>query len=157
MSSGETKRPSSGGERQQKYKEKNKSAVELNQLKQNIKRNKLKETDPEKAEQVRLANNKRKADQRKREKERNKENCNISAAENSESDTPTKSKTRKQEQTGARTSGSDLSDVTLASDDGQFAVPTPSRQYILGLQQREKKTKKKILTKLKRLRKKMSL
>ena len=71
MSSGETKRPSSGVERQQKYTEKNKSAVELNQLKQNIKRNKLKETDPEKAEQVRLANNKRKADQRKREKERN--------------------------------------------------------------------------------------
>ena len=46
-------------------KEKNISAVELNQLKQNSKRAKLKETDPEKAETVRLENNKRKAAQRK--------------------------------------------------------------------------------------------
>ena len=53
MSSGEAKRPTSGSERQQKYKEK-KSAFELNQLKQNIKRAKLKETDLEKAETVRL-------------------------------------------------------------------------------------------------------
>ena len=60
MSSGETKRPNSGGERQQKYTEKNKTAVEINQLKQNLKRAKLKETDPEKAETVRLENKKRK-------------------------------------------------------------------------------------------------
>ena len=113
MSSGEKKRPNSGSDRQQKYKEKNKTAVEINQLKQNLKRAKLKETDPEKAETVRLENNKRKAAQRKREKERNKENCNISAAENSDSDIASKSKSRKQEKTGARTSGSDLSDVTL--------------------------------------------
>ena len=38
MSSGETKQPISGGEKQQKYKERNESAVELNRLKQNIKR-----------------------------------------------------------------------------------------------------------------------
>ena len=82
-----------------------------------------------------MENNKRKAAQRKREKEKNKENCNISAADNSESDTPSKS--RKREKTGAMTSGSELSDVVLASDDGHFAVPTPNRQYILGLQQRE--------------------
>ena len=83
-----------------KYKEKNKSAVQLNQLKQNIKRDKRKETDPEKAEKVRLENNKRKAAQRKREKEINKEN--ISAAENSDSDMASKAKSRKQEKTGAR-------------------------------------------------------
>jgi hypothetical protein len=136
MSSGETKRPNSGSERQQKYKEKNKSTVELNQLKQNIKRAKLKETDPEKAEKVRLENNKRKAAQRKREKEGNKENINISASENSDSDIASKPKSRKHEKTRERTSGSDLSDVTLASDDGHFAVPTPSRQYILGVQPR---------------------
>ena len=150
ISSGETKRPSSGGDRQQKYKEKNKSAVELNQVKQNIKRAKLKETYPEKAETVRLENNKRKAAQRKREKEKNKENCNISAADNSESDRPSKSKSRKQEKTGARTSGNDLSDVALASDDGHFAVPTPSRQYILGLQQR-KQNKKEHIDKMKQV------
>ena len=66
MSSGEAKQPISGGERQQKYKEKNKSAVQLNQLKKNIIRAKLKETDPEKAEKVRLENNKNKAAQRER-------------------------------------------------------------------------------------------
>ena len=144
MSSGETKRPNSGGDRQQKYKEKNKTAVEINQLKQNIKRAKLKETDPDKAETVRLENNKRKAVQRKREKKRKKENCNISAAENNDSDTALKSKSRKQEKNGARASGSNLSDVTLASDDGIFAVPTPSRQYILGVQLRGKNKKENI-------------
>ena len=97
MSSGEAKQPISGVERQQKYKKKNKSAVQINQLKQNIKRAKLKETDPEKAEKVRLENNKRKAAQRKREKEINKEN--ISAAENSDSDMASKAKSRKQEKT----------------------------------------------------------
>ena len=47
MSSGETKQPSSGGDRQQKYKEHNGLAVHLNQLKQNIRRAELNETFPE--------------------------------------------------------------------------------------------------------------
>ena len=50
------------------YKEKNPKKVELNELKQNIRRNKLKENDPEYAEVVREAARKRKAAERARKK-----------------------------------------------------------------------------------------
>ena len=48
------------------YKEKNPKKVELNELKQNIRRNELKDNDPDYAEAVREAARKRKAAERAR-------------------------------------------------------------------------------------------
>ena len=112
----------SGRERQQKYKENNKKAVELNTMKQNFARSKLKDNDPEKSNKLREEARKRKAAQRSRDKEKKK------SSENSDSDVAvTKAKS-------GRTYGGDLSDVTLASVDGQFLVPpTPSREYLAGI------------------------
>ena len=50
---------------------------------------------------------------------------------------------RKELVNGDSESGSDLSDVTLASDDAQFAVPSISRQSIVGLKRRKKLVKEK--------------
>ena len=50
--------------KQQRYWENNPKNVEFSQLKQNVKRQNLKETDPEKADLVREANRKRKAAER---------------------------------------------------------------------------------------------
>ena len=54
--------------KQQRYRENNPKNVEFSQLKQNVKRQNLKETDPEKADLVREANRKRKAAERARKK-----------------------------------------------------------------------------------------
>ena len=80
--------PLSNAERQKKFKENNPKKVELNQLKQNIRRQNLK-YDDDKAAAAREAGKKRKAEYRARKKalDENKEN------------------------------NMDLSDVTLASDD----------------------------------------
>lgn len=122
----------SGSERQQKYKENNKKAVELNTRKQNFARSKLKDNDPEKANKLREEARKRKAAQRSRDKE------NKKSSENSDSDVATKAKS------GRTSGGGDLSDVTLASDDGQFLVPpTPSRQYLAGIRIRKHNQKEK--------------
>ena len=136
-----------GAERQKKYKENNQKKVELNQLKQNIRRQNLK-YDADKAAEAREAGKKRKAEYRARKKalDENKEN------------------------------NMDLSDVTLASDDtdtnqndtsnasdhnSSFKTPkrrrdissdssflssnekaTPSRQHAIGQQIRKKNYKK---------------
>jgi hypothetical protein len=135
-----------GAERQKKYKENNQKKVELNQLKQNIRRQNLK-YDADKAAEAREAGKKRKAEYRARKKalDENKEN------------------------------NMDLSDVTLASDDtdtnqndtsnasdhnSSFKTPkrrrdissdssflssnekaTPSRQHAIGQQIRKKNYK----------------
>ena len=54
--------------KQQRYRENNPKNVEFSQLKQNVKRQNLKETDPEKADLVREANRKRKAAERARKR-----------------------------------------------------------------------------------------
>ena len=54
--------------KQQRYRENNPKNVEFSQLKQNVKRQNLKETDPEKADLVREAHRKRKAADRARKK-----------------------------------------------------------------------------------------
>ena len=69
MSTKENRPPLSGAERQKNYKNKNPKKVELNQLRQNYSRLKLKEIDPKKAEIVREGNRKRQAERRKRQKE----------------------------------------------------------------------------------------
>ena len=51
-------------ERQQKCRDKNPKKAALSQLKQNIKRQNMKDTDPEKANKIKEANRKRKAAQR---------------------------------------------------------------------------------------------
>ena len=76
MSSDHSKNTLSGSERQQKYKENNKKAVELNTIKQNFARSKLKENDPEKANKLREETRKRKAAQRTRDKENKKNSEN---------------------------------------------------------------------------------
>ena len=132
MSESSKKVPLSGSERQRKYKENNKLKVELNELKQSIARSKLKETDPDKAQKVKENNRKRKAEQRRRQKE-------LTTSETSESDNTTPcddfSMRRRRFVSG------DSSVVTLANDDGTFAKPSPSRQYLEGVKQRKRNRK----------------
>ena len=86
----DNRKVATGAERQLKYKENNEAKVKLNQLKQNIARATLKESNPSKAEAVREANKRRKAAQRRKKKElkENKENetssPNINNSKNDE-------------------------------------------------------------------------
>ena len=69
--------------KQQRYRENNPKNVEFSQLKQNVKRQNLKETDPEKADLVREVNRKRKAAERARKKA-TKENIDPIDSESSD-------------------------------------------------------------------------
>jgi hypothetical protein len=133
------------------YKEKNPKKVELNELKQNIRRNKLKENDPEYAEVVREAARKRKAAERARKKA-TKDNPEPSDNESDEVSRKSRRKDKNNDESDSDTNQNDVSQVS--DDNGGFKTPkrnrmssgefssdssvTPSRQYITGLKNRKK-------------------
>ena len=78
----DNRKVATGAERQLKYKENNEAKVKLNQLKQNIARATLKETNPSKAEAVREANKRRKAGQRRKKKELKENKKNETSSPN---------------------------------------------------------------------------
>ena len=133
------------------YKEKNPKKVELNELKQNIRRNKLKENDPEYAEVVREAARKRKAAERARKKAA-KDNPEPSDNESDEVSRKSRRKDKNNDESDSDTNQNDVSQVS--DDNGGFKTPkrnrmssgefssdssvTPSRQYITGLKNRKK-------------------
>ena len=145
------KSPLSVRARWSNYKEKNPKKVELNELKQNIRRNKLKENDPEYAEVVREAARKRKAAERARKKA-TKDNPEPSDNESDEVSRKSRRKDKNNDESDSDTNQNDVSQVS--DDNGGFKTPkrnrmssgefssdssvTPSRQYITGLKNRKK-------------------
>ena len=93
--------------KQQRYRENNPKNVELSQLKQNVKRQNLKETDPEKADLVREANRKRKAAERARKKATKE---NIDPVDSESSDVSVNKSIR----------NCDFSHVTFANEDEEL-------------------------------------
>ena len=93
--------------KQQRYRENNPKNVEFSQLKQNVKRQNLKETDPEKADLVREANRKRKAAERARKKATKE---NIDPVDSESSDVSVNKSIR----------NCDFSHVTFANEDEEL-------------------------------------
>ena len=143
------KSPLSVRARWSNYKEKNPKKVELNELKQNIRRNELKENDPEYAEVVREAARKRKAAERARKKAAKD---NPEPSDNESDEVSRKSRRKDKNNDDSDTNQNDVSQVS--DDNGGFKTPrrnrmssgefssdssvTPSRQYITGLKNRKK-------------------
>ena len=154
--------------KQQRYRENNPKNVEFSQLKQNVKRQNLKETDPEKADLVREANRKRKAAERARKKATKE---NIDPVDSESSDVSVNKSIR----------NCDFSHVTFANEDEELnqnnvsdenegfktpkgrhrktskdhssdqSTPGSSRQNLLGIKIRRKKIIKIKIEKLKNL------
>ena len=154
--------------KQQRYRENNPKNVEFSQLKQNVKRQNLKETDPEKADLVREANRKRKAAERARKKATKE---NIDPVDSESSDVSVNKSIR----------NCDFSHVTFANEDEELnqnnmsdenegfktpkgrhrktstdhssdqSNPGSSRQNLLGIKIRRKKIIKIKIEKLKNL------
>ena len=93
--------------KQQRYRENNPKNVEFSQLKQNVKRQNLKETDPEKADLVREADRKRKAAERARKKATKE---NIDPVDSESSDVSVNESIR----------NCDFSHVTFANEDEEL-------------------------------------
>ena len=139
----DNRKVATGAERQLKYKENNEAKVKLNQLKQNIARATLKESNPSKAEAVKEANKKRKAAQRRKKKEMDENKENETSSPNTN-----KSKNDETPRRGHRRSSGEQSDVSLEIEDQgsfheTFATPTSSRQSMIGLKLRKKDAKSK--------------
>ena len=137
-------------ERQQKCRAKNPKKAELAQLKQNIKRQNMKDTDPEKANKIKEANRKRKAAQRAKQKA-SKENvppsnlsndtfANNDDEEMNQNDTMNISDDNGDFKTPKRRSRASTGDI---SSDDSSTTPGQSRQYILGVKIRKSNDKRK--------------